>query len=102
VPTLFTNRAVADAHCPADHLKGAFIPIGGLTSGFPHQGSFGERGPWGSVWPDNVHETGVSLDGQSGSSIVAAEARQVEKLEESLVTGPIQGFVPDSYPSVAW
>ena len=25
--------------------KGAFIPIGGLTSGFPHQGS-GERGPW--------------------------------------------------------
>jgi hypothetical protein len=44
------------------------------------------------VWPDNVHETGVSLDGQSGSPIVAAEARQVEKLEESLVTGPIQGF----------
>jgi hypothetical protein len=32
-------------------VKGAFIPIGGLTSGFPHQGSFG-RGPWGSVWPE--------------------------------------------------
>jgi hypothetical protein len=54
------------------------------------------------VSPGNVHETGVSLDGQSGSSIVAAEARQVEKLEESLVTGPIQGFVSDSYPSFAW
>src|SRR4029453_13855545 len=34
----------------------------------------------------------ASPDGQSRSPIVAAEARQVEKLEESLVTGPIQGF----------
>src|SRR6266508_620032 len=43
-------------------VKGAFIPIGGLTSGFPIKARWGE-GPWGSVWPDNVHETGVSPDG---------------------------------------
>ena len=34
--------------------------------------------PWGPVSPDNVHETGVSLDGQSTSPIVAAQAQQVE------------------------
>jgi hypothetical protein len=50
-----------------DRLKGAFIPIGGLTSGFPHQGSLGRGGPWGSVWPDNVYERGVSPGGESGS-----------------------------------
>jgi hypothetical protein len=32
--------------------------------------------------PDNVHETGVSLDGQSASPIVAAEAEQVEQGRE--------------------
>jgi hypothetical protein len=30
------------------------------------------------VWPDNVHETGVSPGGHSGSPLVAAEAQQVE------------------------
>ncbi len=34
---------------------------------------------WGPVSPDNVHETGVSPGGQSGSPIVAAEAEQVER-----------------------
>jgi len=34
---------------------------------------------WGPVSPHNVQETGVSLDGQSGSPIVAAEAQQVER-----------------------
>jgi hypothetical protein len=29
---------------------------------------------WGPVSPDNVHETGVSPGGRSGSPIVAAEA----------------------------
>jgi hypothetical protein len=61
------------------NLKGAFIPIGGLTSGFPHQGSLGRGGPWGSVWPDNVEKTGVSPGGQSGSPTVTAEAEQVER-----------------------
>jgi hypothetical protein len=54
-------------------LKGASIPIGGLTSGFPHQGSLGRGEPLGSVSPDNVHETGASPGGQSGSRIVAAD-----------------------------
>jgi hypothetical protein len=50
---------------------------------------------WGPVSPDNVHETGVSLDGQSGSPTVAAEAQQVEQLEEDLVMGPrSEVFVP--------
>jgi hypothetical protein len=34
---------------------------------------------WGPVSPDNVHETGVSPGGQSGSPIVAAEVEQVER-----------------------
>jgi hypothetical protein len=50
------------------------------------------------VSPDNVHETGVSLDGQSGSPIVAAEAQQVEQLEEDLVTGPDPRFLCPSPP----
>jgi hypothetical protein len=33
----------------------------------------------GPVWPDNVHETGVSAGGRSGSLIVAAEAEKVER-----------------------
>src|SRR6266545_2065957 len=34
---------------------------------------------WGPVSPDNVHETGVSPGGQSGSPMVAADAEQVER-----------------------
>ncbi len=34
--------------------------------------------PWGALWPDNVHETGVLPEGQSGSPIVAAEGQRVE------------------------
>jgi hypothetical protein len=45
------------------------------------------------VWPDDVQETGVSLDGQSGSPFVAAEAQQVEQLQEDLVTGPDPRFL---------
>jgi hypothetical protein len=52
----------------------------------------------GPVWPDNVQETGVSLDGQSGSPVVAAEAQQVEQLEEDLVTGPDPRFLCPSGP----
>jgi ribosomal protein L13E len=48
---------------------------------------------WGPVSPDNVQQTGVSLDGQVGSPIVAAEAQQVEQLEEDLVTGPDPMFL---------
>jgi hypothetical protein len=43
-----------------EYLKGASIPIGGLTSGFPYQGSLVEGSHGGSVSPHNVHETGVS------------------------------------------
>ncbi len=31
------------------------------------------------MWPDNVHETGVSPRGRSGSPIVAPEAEQFER-----------------------
>src|SRR6266545_5708134 len=53
----------------------------------------------GPVWPDDVQETGVSLDGQSGSPFVAAEAQQVEQLEEDLVTGPDPRFLCPSRKS---
>jgi hypothetical protein len=33
---------------------------------------------WGPVSPDNVHETGVSSGGRSGSPIVAAVAEQAD------------------------
>jgi hypothetical protein len=45
---------------------------------FPIKARWGE-GAWGSGWPDNVHETGVSRGGQCGSPIVATEAEQVER-----------------------
>jgi hypothetical protein len=49
--------------------EGCIYSDGGLTSGFPHQGLVGQSGPWGSVWPDKEHETGVwSLDGVDSSS----------------------------------
>jgi hypothetical protein len=45
--------------------------------------------------PDNVHETGVSHDGKSRSPIEAAEAQQVEQLEERPGHGPDpRVFVP--------
>jgi hypothetical protein len=43
--------------------------------------------------PDNVHETGVSLDGQSGSPC-GAEAQQVDQLEEDLVTAQSEFLCP--------
>jgi hypothetical protein len=46
-------------------LKGAFIPIGGLTSGFPHQGSLGRGGPWGcclTMFTKQVYRQVDSLD----------------------------------------
>ena len=79
-----------DGNVPLAAVKGAYIWIGGLTSGFPLQGSLGRGGPWGSVWRDNVHETGVSRGGHSGSRIAAAEAQQVSELEER--PDPIRGF----------
>jgi hypothetical protein len=48
----------------------------------------------GPVSPHNVHETGVSPGGQVWSPIVAAEAQQVEQLEEDLVTARSEVFVP--------
>jgi len=36
-------------------------------------------GPWGAVWPDNVHETGVWPIGQCGFPVVTAEPEQVER-----------------------
>ncbi len=47
--------------------------------------------PWGPVWPDNVHETGVSPAGQSGCPIMAAEGSKSNS-EKGLVTAPIRGF----------
>ena len=55
----------------------------------------------GLVWPDNVHETGVSPDERSRSPIVAGERSRSRELEEEiwsrarskdLVTAPIRGF----------
>jgi hypothetical protein len=58
--------------------------------------------PWDPLWPDDVHETGVSLDGQSGSPTLAAEAQQVEQLEEDLVMGPIRGSCALQDPRNSW
>src|SRR6266540_5793097 len=82
LPPLLRGEALEAFMLDGEHqgsLKGAFIPIGGLTSGFPHQGSLGRGGPWGSVWPNNVEKTGVWSIGQPGFLVVAAEAEQVER-----------------------
>jgi hypothetical protein len=42
----------------------------------------------GPVSPDNVHETGVSPDGQFRSLIVAAEAEHVERTRRKTWSGP--------------
>ena len=48
----------------------------------------------GLVAPDNVHETGVSPGLTVPIPIVAAEAQQVEQVEENdLVTGPDPRFL---------
>jgi hypothetical protein len=50
---------------------------------------------WGPVWPDNVHETGVSLDGQSAFPIVAARRSRSSNSKNDLVKGPDpRVFVP--------
>src|SRR6266508_1856209 len=73
-------------------LKDALIPIGGLTSGFPIKARWGEGGPWGSVWPENVEKPGDSPDGQSRSPIVAARRSRSSNSRKDLVTGPIPSF----------
>jgi hypothetical protein len=48
-----------------------------------------------SFSPDNVHETGVSPGGQSGSPIVAAEAEQVERTRrKTWLSAQSEVFVP--------
>jgi hypothetical protein len=44
------------------------------------------------LWPDNVHETGVSPGGVTGSPIVAGEGAGRANSKKFLVTGPIRGF----------
>jgi hypothetical protein len=39
----------------------------------------GERGPWGSVWPENVQKTGVGPLARCGFPVVTAGAEQVER-----------------------
>jgi hypothetical protein len=78
------------------------IPKLGLDSRPPRR----EQITWLSFSPDNVHETGVSPGGQSGSPVVAAEAEEVERLEErpGQASDPrcaIQAYppvVPAAYP----
>jgi hypothetical protein len=49
----------------------------------------------GAMSPDNVHETGVSPDGQSRPPIVSAEAEQVERTRrETWSRARSEGFVP--------
>src|SRR4029453_7169432 len=76
-----------------EYLKGASIPIGGLTSGFPYQGSLVEGSHGGSVSPHNVHETGVSpgrtvRSPHRGRRGGAGRANS----KKDLVMGPIRGF----------
>jgi hypothetical protein len=124
-------------------LKGAFIPIGGMTSRFS-LGPFGPprtRGraqetsrhpgrsvasraivdrprspggpphdvippppsgdePWCPVSPDNVQKTGVSSGGQSGSSIVAAEAERVEPRRKMCSRAESEFLCPSGYLSL--
>ena len=57
---------------------------------------------WGSVWPDNVHETGVSPSGQSRSPIMAAEPTGRANSKKDLVTGPIRDFCALHAPHGSW
>jgi hypothetical protein len=89
------------------------IPIVSLSRGFPlapvrlvrnsetdpmmADGSLVRSGSetWGPVWPDNVHETGVSPAGPSGFPVVAAEAEQVERtLKKTCSRALSEVFVP--------
>jgi hypothetical protein len=145
------NRSPSSRRCllpptagwPGDHpapagahflVKGAFIPIGGVTSGFPSRLVWPARNlrtssedlatpggirdthssrtialrtlhdavmappirhePWGPVWPDNVHETGVSPQRTIRISVETAEAQVAERTRKDLVTGPIRVSVP--------
>jgi hypothetical protein len=64
------------------YLKGAFLPIGGLTSGFPHQGSLGSGGHGVPCGPTMFTKQVSGPVEKSGSPIVVAEAQQVDELEE--------------------
>jgi hypothetical protein len=94
-----------------------FIPIVALTRGFPlapvrlvrnpetvpmmADGSLLRSGgeTWGPVSPDNVHETGVLPIGESGSTIVAAEAEQVERTRrKNWSRARSEVFVPHRLP----
>jgi hypothetical protein len=44
------------------------------------------------VWPDNVHETGVSPGGVTGSPVVAGEGAGRPNSKKDLVIGPIRGL----------
>jgi hypothetical protein len=68
-------------------------PSWGTVPGFrtSRTGSGGET--WGPVSPENIHESGASPGGQSGSPIVAAEAQQVERTRRKTWSRlPIRGF----------
>ena len=74
------------------YLNGALVLIGGLTSGFPHQGSLGSGGhgvPCGStMFTKRVSRPVDGLDPYRGRR--GREGRANSK--KDLVTGPIRGF----------
>jgi hypothetical protein len=72
-------------------LKGAFIPIGGLTSGFPHQGSLGSGGQGVPCGPTMLRKQ-VTRPGRS----------QETRSTKSLVTGPIRVLCPTGLDPLSW
>jgi hypothetical protein len=72
-----------------DCLKGALIPIGGLTSDFPSR-LIGERGPWGSVRTmlRNRALAVDSLDPHDGRG----GAQRVERARRKSCSGPNPSF----------
>jgi hypothetical protein len=75
-------------------VKGAFIPIGGLTSGFPHQGSLGSGGhgvPCGpTMFTKKVSGLVDGLDPHHGRGGAAGRANS----KKDLLTGLIRVSVP--------
>jgi transposase-like protein len=59
------NNPLETDHGHLKALRGALIAIGGLTSGFPLQGSFGGGRQRGCVEPDNIEKTGGLVRGDS-------------------------------------